>query len=199
MFSAASRFLFYDGLSVLLLSLSLSLRALLAGEQLSGAVLTGFFCAMLWPLSREFLLKGSSLQVWLTSPLHISIMAGVFLALILARLPQSEKILSWLRVLSQALLCCFGFLCAQVYVSYETALLMALFLAIIPEFCCDIALGDMASFIHESYYILRAILGAMLTCLIYVYYPEDLSWPKDVVALSLGVLVPLSLQFFKPK
>ena len=198
MFTALTRFYCYDTLCLFCLGCTCCLRALLAGERWVGAVLCGLFCPLVWPLSREVLLKGSPSAVVSLPRLHLALVGGVILALFLARWRGVWLKLPWLRLLCPTLLISFGFLCCQIYLKPSSALLLATFLAILPDFVCELSLGEGASFIRESWYLLRAFLGGIVTCALFLSLPEQ-GVPRDLLALSLGVLVPVVLQFVWPK
>ncbi|MBQ7738820.1 MAG: hypothetical protein IJT59_04125 [Desulfovibrionaceae bacterium] len=200
MLTVASRFYLYDISSVFMLALVISLRSSFAAKQMVGAILAGVFASSFWPMARELCLIGSVKPFFTSVYLQVAIFVGAILGAYLGKFSLRDTIFVWAQVLSISLLATFGFLCGVQHLSVPAALLLSMFLCILPDFISDLIIGDAARFVDESSYVLRAMLGAILAAAIYLYLPRlGYQLPFDIFALAAGLILPLSLQFFQPK
>ena len=200
MLTAAFRFYCYDMSAIFLLALVISLRSCVAGLQVISAMLTGMFAASIWPIARELFLVGTVKHVFSNTSIQAALFFGAILGIALSKLFIRDKILIWTQIISLAFLATFGFLCCVQHVQILAAILMSMFLCILPDFISDLIMGDAARFVSESRLITRTMSGVILAAFVYVFVPPlGVTLPIDLLALPLGIIFPLLLQIFRPK
>ena len=194
---AALRFTFYDCLALFCLTLSLCLRGNDAAESSIGCIFVALFSATTWAIVRELVLGGSA-RLILQSDWHlIAMLSGTCVGAVLCWLRKADGVSQKIEVVTCGLLCCFGFLCALPHLGVWGALFFTFNLTICPSFLCDVALGDIARFVHDSGLMLRAMVGACVCCAVYFLSPYFFSAFSDLLALGAGVFVTCFLQYLR--
>ncbi|MCR4666637.1 MAG: hypothetical protein K5657_05005 [Desulfovibrio sp.] len=196
----SERFFFIDIVCLFFLSMNLAFRGRLIGEGAVGSFLAAFFSALTWPIARELFLTGSVITFFSTSGLLLAVFLGALLGTFALFLRIPEHFFPLLSLLSLSLLTTFSLLCALTRLSPVGALVMAFFLAALPECISDFALGDMARLVTEGWRNMRALFGAICALFVFLSLPflPQIPLPPDCLMLGTGVFLPLLLQWKSP-
>lgn len=206
MLDSSLRFFCYDCVTVFFLALFIALRGRMSGEPPIGCLLLALISALLWPVARELVLHGSCLAVFAANGLLAAALLGAVLGALAPMLNVTvahylERLQVYSEILGLSLACCFGLLCALPRLPASGALLLSLLLTVLPSTFADVALGDVARLVTASARIWRALLGAIASCALLVFLPQSMfaPLPADLLALALGLALPLLLQRLWPR
>ena len=184
-----------------LLAAAASCRGRLYGGHISGSAVLGCLCGLAGPLLRESLLHGPDGVKLILYALPGAVLAGALTGALLGGVRNNGWLFFWLDGLSLGLAACLGTVCGMSGLGVTGALILGLLAGLAPGLLRDMALGDTARVVEESWYATAAALGCMLTIFL-VLLPSwgQGPWPlsdnqwKYVCILS-GALLVLILRF----
>ena len=164
-------------------AMAAAMKTRLAGGHLTGAVVLGLVCGLLPGLVQRLLTGEAGAAVFAAHPLVAAALggavAGAFCGTMSAH-SRAERVFFWVEGLALGLTACvfadmaFGgaSLWDNRYTPAIMALLVGLFCSLAPGFVRDVALGDTAGFVDESWYATAAALGIMLTLALRHFLPD---------------------------
>lgn len=167
-----SIFLCLEAAACTMLAAAAAFRARLAGSQPGGAVMLGLLCGLSFIVLRVGSLSSGTLD-WMTSMHAPWLMAGAIAGSLFPMLSlisrHDEAVFFWLDSVSFGLTVCLQ--CVLLYYlgfGLASSLLLGLLLGLAPGILRDVAVGDMARMLDESWYAMAAALGGMLSLGLYI-------------------------------
>lgn len=149
-----------------LLAAAASCRGRLYGGHITGAAVLGCLCGLSGALLRECLLNGPDGVALVMRQLPGVVLAGALAGAVSGGLERfGERLFFWLDSLSLGLAACLGTLCGM-RLGAAGALVLGLLAGLTPGLIRDVALGDTARAVEETWYATAAALGCMLTILL---------------------------------
>ncbi|MDE7242300.1 TRIC cation channel family protein [Desulfovibrio sp.] len=208
-----------DAACAVLLAAAAAWRARGFGAHFTGAVVLGCVCGLMAGLTRETLLHGAAGTRLVLGELPGPALAGALLgalaaagAAALARKRTGagglggRGLFFWLDSLGLFLAASLGVFCALREIGATGALALGLFSGLAPGFVRDVALGDTAALVEQSWYATAAALGAMTTILLLILppsfggawpLPQDWRWLWPWASIFAGVAVALALRLWR--
>ncbi len=163
-------------------AMAAAMKTRLAGGHVTGAVMLGLVCGFLPGLVHRALFGEAGASVFAVLPFCIAVVSGAAAGALSGRLVAhnfSERLYFWVESLALGLTAC-----VFADMSFKTAMwdnpcvpaLIALFngffCTLAPGFVRDVALGDTAGFVDESWYATAAALGIMVTLALRLFFPD---------------------------
>lgn len=209
-----------DAACAVLLAAAAAWRARGFGAHFTGAVVLGSICGLLAGLTRETLLHGAAGTRLVLGELLGPALAGALLgalaaagAAALARKRTGSGgalgghgLFFWLDSLGLFLAASLGVFCALREIGATGALALGLLSGLAPGFVRDVALGDTAALVEQSWYATAAALGAMTTILLLILPPSfGAAWPVPQAwrwlwpwaSIFAGAAVALALRLWR--
>lgn len=206
-----------DAACAVLLAAAAAWRARGFGAHLTGAVVLGCICGLVAGLVRESLLHGVAGTRLVLEALPGPALAGALLgglvaagAAALASKRTSgagafagRGLFFWLDSLGLFLASSLGVFCALREIGATGALALGLLAGLAPGFVRDVALGDTARLVEQSWYATAAALGAITTILLLILppsfgtawpVPRDWAWAWPWCSILGGVAVAMTLR-----
>lgn len=194
----------FDLAAAFLLAAAASCRARLFGGHVSGAAVLGCLCGLAGPLLRECLGGGSGAELLASGAFLGAVVAGALAGAGLAGLRrQGAGLFFWLDSLGLALAACLGAMRGLTLgLGAAGALVLGLLAGLVPGLLRDMALGDTARAVEESWYATAAALGGMLTIGLARlpwrpsgWAPSGAQW--EYACIACGVLLAAALRFWR--
>lgn len=193
-----------NGIACALLAAAASAKARTYGSHFTGAILLGCLCGLACPLMRDLVLYGhpggmAALAQYPDDSL-IGSVGGIY-ALYLGR---RLRIALWLDCLGLSLATCLGaIICSEVF-GVTGGLVLGVISAVLPGFIADVALGNTATLIERDWYVTAAIVGAVLSLLVFIlpHVLDALAFMKDRLmetAILSGASLAVCLQIWRGK
>lgn len=153
-----------DGFACALLAAAAVCRARSFGAHITGALALGSFCGLLGPLLREAFLHGSQSTTAILSQFPADALLGAAggLAAIHILAKFSRQTFFWLDAASIGLAASVGSLLALPEAGIVGALSLGLVNGLAPGLVRDVALGDTAMLIDQSWYATAAAIGSLV-------------------------------------
>ena len=163
-------------------AMAAAMKTRLAGGHVTGAVMLGLVCGFLPGLVHRALFGEAGAAVFAVLPFSIAVVSGAAAGALAGALVAhnlSERLFFWVESLALGLTAC-----AFADMSFKTAmwdnpcvpaliaLFSGLFCTLAPGFVRDVALGDTAGFVDESWYATAAALGIMTTLALRHFFPD---------------------------
>lgn len=218
--SAAALVETLDAAAAVLLAAAAAWRARGFGAHLTGAVVLGCVTGLMAGLVRESLLHGAAGARLALGALPGPALAGALLgalaaagAAALARTRVNgagavagRSLFFWLDSLGLFLAVSLGVFCALRETGATASLALGLLAGLAPGFVRDVALGDTARLVEQSWYATAAALGAMGTILLLILppsfgtawpVPEAWAWAWPWCSVLGGVTVAMGLRLWR--
>ena len=209
-----------DAVCAVLLAAAAAWRARGFGAHFTGAVVLGCICGLAAGLVRECFLHGAAGTRVVLGALPGPALAGALLgalaaagAAALARKRTGgggafagRGLFFWLDSLGLFLAASLGVFCALREIGATGALALGLLAGLAPGFLRDVALGDTARLVEQSWYATAAALGAMTTILLLILppsfgaawpVPQGLAWAWPWASVGGGVAVAMVLRLWR--
>ena len=163
-------------------AMAAAMKTRLAGGHVTGAVVLGLVCGFLPALAHRLFMGEAAAAVFAALPLVLAVVAGAVAgALAGAAVAHNlaDRVFFWMESLALGLTACvfadMGFKpamwdnpCTPALI----ALFTGLFCTLAPGFVRDVALGDTAVFVDESWHATAAALGIMATLALRHLFPD---------------------------
>ena len=185
-------------------AMAAAIKTRLAGGHLTGAVILGIVCGFLPGLVRHALFGEAGAAIFASLPLVLSVLGGAVGGALLGAVVVhnlADRVFFWVEGLALGLVACIVAdmsFSAAVWDKPSTPALIALFTGLfctlLPGFVRDVALGDTAGFVDESWYATAAALGIICTLALRLFFPDvpmPLTTDGDVARSLLRHVPPL--------
>ena len=195
-----SRFVFYDALCVFLLSGGAACRARFCGSHFTGAAVLGILCGLSGPLFRETVIHGGATAVFSQNSLLAAALGGALTGAFTGRRLWADRLDFLLDSAGFAVCACLAALCALPVMGAAGAVLFGAMTGLLPGLVRDVALGDTARMVEESWYATAVVLG-IVTCLaVMLLVPEGIGCVQvDIIAMSLGCALSIGVRWLSGK
>lgn len=160
----------FDNLSCAFLAAAASAKARNYGAHFTGAAILGCICGLSAPVLRETLLNGQpGTRIAFAQLPDDALLGAIFgiLAMFLARKMPVTFLLDAVSISFAASLNC---VLAIGNFGITGAITFGLIVAIVPGFLRDVALGNIADFVEDGWYVTTAMLGCVLAILILIFF-----------------------------
>ncbi|MCR5563149.1 MAG: TRIC cation channel family protein [Desulfovibrio sp.] len=195
-----SRFVFYDALCVFLLSGAAACRARFCGAHFTGAAVLGIVCGLFGPLFREAIIHGGAAVVFSQDSLLAAALVGALTGAFTGRRLWADRLDLLLDSSGLAVCACLAALCALPVMGLGGAVLFGAMTGLLPGLVRDVALGDTARMVEESWYATAVVLG-IVTCLaVMLLVPEGIGCIQaDIMAMSVGCAMSICVRWVSGK
>lgn len=218
--SAAALVETLDAAAAVLLAAAAAWRARGFGAHFTGAVVLGCVTGLMAGLVRESLLHGAAGALLALSALPGPALAGALLGALAAAAAAAlartrvngagavagRSLFFWLDSLGLFLAASLGVFCALRETGATAALALGLLAGLAPGCVRDVALGDTARLVEQSWYATAAALGATGTILLLILppsfgaawpVPEAWAWAWPWCSVLGGVTVAMGLRLWR--
>ena len=163
-------------------AMAAAMKTRLAGGHVTGAVMLGLVCGFLPGLVHRALFGEAGAAVFAVLPFGVAVVSGAVAGALTGALAAhnlSERLFFWVESLALGLTAC-----VFADMSFKTtmwdnpcipaliALFSGYFCTLAPGFVRDVAIGDSAAFVDESWYATAAALGIMVTLALRHFFPD---------------------------
>lgn len=209
-----------DAACAVLLAAAAAWRARGYGAHFTGAVVLGCICGLAAGLLRESLLHGAAGTRLVLAELPGPALAGALLGAVAAAAASAlarkrtgnsgslggRSLFFWLDSLGLFLAASLGVFCGLRQIGATGALALGLLSGLAPGFVRDVALGDAARLVEQSWYATAAALGAMTTILLLILppsfgeawpLPASLGWAWPWMSIFGGAALALALRLWR--